>query len=182
MVTEPGSGAAPPVVVSTSTFTPTPTVLYPDCEHYVDPGATLGSIARLYGIDQTFLAEYNVLNNTLEYNLQTNPDYLRAGDYLVIPGCGRIPSPTPTLNLTQSAGGGVGPPSVPDNSLGPINYTVVEGDTIYQLSLRFGVTMAQIVSANPTLAGDINSLSVGTVLTIPKRSQFTATPTIGPGS
>ncbi len=176
-ITQPGDagGQFQPGAV-TATPTPTATVQYPDCEHYVDPGATLGQIARLYGINSEFLAEYNVLNNTLEYNLQTNPDYLRAGDYLIIPGCGRIPSPTPTIDLTSSSG--VGPPSALDNSLGPVSYTVVDGDTVYQLSLTFGVTMAEIVSANPTLAGDVNALTVGQVLTIPKRSQPLTTPTI----
>lgn len=152
--------------------TSTPTVaLYPDCEEFVDPGETLSQIARTYLMDIAVIAAANNI---------TNYDHIRAGDYLIIPGCGRIPSPTPTPTaFTGDGSGGVvtGPPAELDNTLGPVSYTVVAGDTLYKLSIQFNVTLAQLWSANPMVT-DINLLSIGQVLTIPKRTLFdTPTPT-----
>jgi LysM repeat protein len=126
--------------------------------------------------------------------LITNEDYIRAGDILTIPGCGRNPTPTPI------GGGAVGTPTpffgtppgfgsggatgtdgsaTLDNTTGPIQYVVQAGDNVYQLSVRFGVTMRAIQNANPRLRDDINYLVVGEALTIPARTIFdTPTPTL----
>src|SRR5690606_30493360 len=120
----------------------TPTQQYPDCEHYIQPDSTLSQIARLYNLTTEQLRAYNNI---------TNIDLIKAGDTLIIPACGRLPTPTPTINpTTLSQNGGVvsGPPSDLDNSQGPIQYTVVAGDTVYRLSTQFGVSMSAILNAN----------------------------------
>jgi LysM repeat protein len=147
--------------------TPAPTQAFPDCPHYVQPDTTLGSIARTYNLTVTELAAYNNI---------TNPDFIKAGDTIIIPGCGRRPTATPTLNLTPGQGGAAQASNPLDNSLGPIRYVVQPGDNLYRLSVRFGVTMSEILNANPRIT-DINVLSVGWELIIPIRSRPLTTPT-----
>lgn len=48
---------------------------------------------------------------------------------------------------------------------GSIAYTVVPGDTLYSLSLRYGVTVERLIAANPGV--NPNNLLVGQVLCIP---------------
>ncbi|PJF39368.1 MAG: hypothetical protein CUN55_14545 [Phototrophicales bacterium] len=149
---------------TTGQFAPTATG-FPDCTIRIPPDISLSQIARQYNLTTEALAAYNNI---------TNPDYIRAGDELIIPGCGLNPTPTPTINPTTGAGT---TQPVYDNSTSQIVYTVVEGDTIYKLSERFGVTMTQIITLNPI--ADINLISVGQQLIIPPRSRpvTTLTPT-----
>ncbi|NDJ84451.1 MAG: LysM peptidoglycan-binding domain-containing protein [Chloroflexi bacterium] len=160
-----GSGGAAPQAQ------PTATQEYPDCEHYIEPDSTLSSIARTYNLDVDTIAAYNNI---------TNPNIIRAGDTLIIPGCGRIPpTPTPTPDpLTPGGGGQSGPPQDLDNSQGPVTYSVEPGDNLYQLSQRFGVTMSAILNANPRIT-DINLLSVGQEVIIPQRTTEVDTETQG---
>ncbi len=157
----------------TPTSTPVPTQEYPDCDHYIDAGATLGSIARLYNLDEEVLAEYNGIEDV---------DHIEAGDILVIPGCGRIPTITPTISLTPNQ---TQTEAAYDNTTGPIQYTVVAGDTIYRLSVRFGVSMAELLDANPVIRdSNIDEIDIGQAITIPRRSRplTTGTPTVTPAS
>jgi LysM repeat protein len=57
-------------------------------------------------------------------------------------------------------------------------YTVVQNDTLWDIGLKFGVTIDQIVAANPGLNPDL--LSLGQVLNIPA-SDFIAPPRPTPG-
>lgn len=140
--------------------TPVPPGFFEDCDEYIDPGETLGNIAVTYNVSVEEIAAHNNI---------TNPDFIRAGDTIKIPGCGRNPTatpsltPDPTLTLTYN------------NSAGPISYTVEPGDNIYRLSVRFGVTMSQILAANPAIT-NINLIIAGDVLTIPTRTQAETTP------
>ncbi|MCI0710671.1 MAG: LysM peptidoglycan-binding domain-containing protein [Chloroflexi bacterium] len=147
---------------------PGPTAIPPgffeDCDEYIDPGETLGNIAVTYNVAIEEIAAHNNI---------TNPDFIRAGDTIKIPGCGRNPTampsftPDPTQTLTYN------------NSAGPISYTVEPGDNIYRLSVKFGVTMSEILAANPAVT-NINLIIAGDVLTIPTRSQVDAPPTATP--
>lgn len=150
---------------------------YPDCEYLIAPGDKLSNIARTYRV-------------TLQQLIDRNPDvvgeegnFIKAGDILMIPGCGRNPTVTPTgtltstLSLSDGQGGGV---EVYDNTLGPIEYVVEAGDGIYKLSVQFGVTMTEILQANPQIS-NINLIIEGQTITIPPRSRFdTPTPTPTP--
>jgi LysM repeat protein len=47
----------------------------------------------------------------------------------------------------------------------PLTYTVVAGDTLNGISQKFGVSLSDLLAANPEVTG--STLSIGTVLTIP---------------
>lgn len=145
----------------------TPSSQFPDCDYLIQPGDKLGVIARTYNVAIATLASYNNI---------TNWDYIKAGDTIKIPGCGRNATPTPTG--TPSASGGTAGGVTVDNSLGPVQYVVVGGDNIYKLSVRFCVSMGDIVNANPRVT-NINVIIAGDTLTIPARTQpcGTTTPT-----
>lgn len=141
---------------------------FPDCTIEIPPDISLSEIARQYNLTTDELAAYNNI---------TNPDYIQAGQDLNIPGCGLNPTVTPTIDPLLGAGGDISQP-VYDNSTSQITYTVVEGDSIYELSERFGVTMTQIITLNPI--ADIDLISVGQQLVIPPRSRAVATATPTP--
>lgn len=150
-------------------FTATPTLQgAPDCEHFISPGETLSQIARLYNMSTETLGNYNNI---------TNIDLIEAGDTLNVPGCGRNPTPVPTATTDPL----ILAPQY-DNTNGPIQYTVEQGDNIYRLSVKFGVTMSEILNANGIPLSDMNFIYVGDLLNIPRRSQTsgTATPTAIP--
>ena len=58
------------------------------------------------------------------------------------------------------------PPPPPHNSTGSVNYTVKHGETLGELSTRYGVSEKQILAANPQLRAP-NDLSVGQEISIP---------------
>lgn len=168
--------------LGTTTFTPdqlttpqqfggTPTVpqtgLFPDCEYLIQPGDRLGTIARTYNVTVDALAARNSI---------TNPNFIKAGDRIWIPGCGRNPTPTPTGTLTPPLQDGQGGFSGQENLTGTFEYTVQAGDNIYRLSVTYGVTMREILNANPRIS-DINLIIAGEKLIIPPRSQPVTTPT-----
>ncbi len=142
----------------------TPTVQgYPDCEVIIHLGETLSEIARQYNMSTETLGNYNNLSNV---------DLIKAGDTLAIPGCGQNPTPVPTATTDTTTAN----PQY-DNSIGPIQYTVVQGDNIYRLSVTFGVTMQQILQANGIAESEMNFIYEGDVLNIPMRTQTSATAT-----
>jgi LysM repeat protein len=48
----------------------------------------------------------------------------------------------------------------------PLTYTVVRGDTLTKIAKKFGVTVEQILAANPQIK-DANTINVGDVIVIP---------------
>jgi LysM repeat protein len=64
----------------------------------------------------------------------------------------RIPSPSPTLT--------------------PITYTVVEGDTMLEIALHYGIKLEDLLASNPNV--DPQFLSVGTALVIPAGEDHSA--------
>ena len=148
-------------------FSPTPTLQgFPDCDYFIDPDETLSQIARQYSMSTETLGNYNNI---------TNIDLIEAGDTLKIPGCGQNPTPVPTATTDPL----ILAPQY-DNSFGPIDYVVVQDDNIYRLSVKFGVTMNEILNINGIGVTEMNSIYVGDVLRIPTRSQFEGTPTPAP--
>lgn len=81
--------------------------------------------------------------------------------------------PTPTL--TPTGPGTTTPTQLPTPTPTPLTYKVVKGDDMFGIALRFGVSVAALKTANPTV--NPYFLSIGTVLTIPQ-----ATPTPGSSS
>lgn len=149
-----------PVVVGARTATPsglvTPTSLpgteANDCIYVVQSGDSLYAIAIANGF-------------TLEELLAANPDLvgdppvLQIAQQLNLPcesETGAQVAPPTSVPPTNAAGGATGSTST---------YTVQSGDSLYTISLQFGVTIEAIVSAN-NLANP-NSLDVGQLLIIP---------------
>jgi len=103
----------------------------------VAQGDSLTSLAKRFGVTQESILTLNGL---------TNPDALRAGQTLKIPGQG-------TSATGTSASGGA------------TTYTVKAGDILSKIAVKLGVTTKQIIAANNIANPDV--LPVGKVLTIP---------------
>ncbi|MBC7815232.1 MAG: LysM peptidoglycan-binding domain-containing protein, partial [Burkholderiales bacterium] len=78
-------------------------------------------------------------------------DLILVGQRLIIPGCGTtgaVPPPTsmPTAGA-QDAGGVVAQP-VPGQSAGGVTHTVIQGQTLFEISLQYGVPVNTIAAAN----------------------------------
>ena len=112
--------------------------------YVVQRGDTLGAIAQRFGVS---LADLINANNI------ANPNLVFVGQVLVIPGGGGSNNPPPDNT----------PPPPPPASGGG-TYTVQGGDTLWAISQRFGVTVADLMAAN-----GLNStlIFVGQVLVIP---------------
>ncbi|WP_074034109.1 LysM peptidoglycan-binding domain-containing protein [Exiguobacterium sp. AT1b] len=157
----------------------------------VKSGDTLYSIARTYGITVSALAAANKITNfnlisvgqvliipgttvtpppttTVKYTVKsgdtlykiatmynttvakiaaankiTNVNSITVGQVLIIPGTTVTPPPTTT-----------------------VKYTVKSGDTLYKIATMYNTTVAKIAAANNIT--NVNLISVGQVLTIPK--------------
>ncbi len=113
--------------------------------HVVQAGETLGAISARYGVSMTALVQANNLSN---------PSLLYAGQTLSIPGAGTIRTETVTA------------PTPTPSSTG--QHTVQAGDTLFRISLQYGVSMANLLAANGLGNGD--TIYAGQVLTIPDGS------------
>lgn len=94
------------------------------CSHVIKLGETLYSIARLHGVSTAAIAAANGIRN---------PDYIRAGQTLTIPGC----------NSGGSGGGGGNP-----GSGNCWTYVVKPGDTLSGIAWSTGDSVAGIASRN----------------------------------
>ena len=105
------------------------------------PGGTLYTIRA----GDTLFALAQRYNTTVDAILRANPgidpNNLRVGQIICIPGTGPVPCPGGTL------------------------YTIRAGDTLFSLAQRFNVTVDAIIQANPGI--DPNNLRVGQVICIP---------------
>jgi LysM repeat protein len=83
--------------------------------------------------------------------------------------------PAPTTQPTQPAGTAAPAPTLP---AGTTTYTVVAGDTLYAIALRFNLTLDQLLALNPGLtSGSI--IQVGQVINVAGQAP-TAAPTQSP--
>lgn len=150
-----GQGLIIPVrIPAPATSTPSPTPLVPVATptpipdtggpivnpgiYVVQPGDTLSRIASRFSTTVSTLAQLNGI---------LNPNLIRVGQQLVIPGIGDPVQPPPPP-----------PPAV-------TTYVVRPGDTLFRISARFGVPMQQLVTINNIR--NPNLIYVGQVLTIP---------------
>ncbi len=129
-------------VVATSTPAPavvaaTPVPVSPTGGvHTVQPGERLFSIARLYNVNPYAIAQLNGI---------PAPYLIYPGQTLKIPGTGSIPAPLPPSGATT--------------------YTVLPGDSLFRIALRFGKSMQAIAAANGIT--NYNLIYPGQVLKIP---------------
>lgn len=177
-------GQITPQVIVATTAPVGPTA---DCQYVVGLGDTLGAIANRYNL---------TINEIATVNNIVNPDLITAGYPITIPGCGRplatatpavaagqggaiiAPTANPLLpnrgngfqvggtNQANPTAGQGGAGGATDNSQGPFIYTIIAGDRIYQLAITYGVTVYQILAANPQIV-DMNYIVEGQQITIP---------------
>lgn len=106
----------------------------------IQPGETLATIAQRFGVSVSAI---------LAANPQiVNPNQIFVNQLICIP-VGAPPPPTPPC---------------PDGRL----YTVQPGDTLFSIAQRFGVSVAEILAANPQIVNP-DVLEVGQVICIPRR-------------
>ena len=129
-------------------------------EHTITIGETLYRIAQQYGVTAQEIATANNI---------VNPDLIKAGSTLQIP-CPAAPTVTP-VPAQQGTGA--------TTSTGQQTYIVQAGDNIYQISLKFGVDMGELVRINGLNEITMNSIYVGQQLIIPASATVVATPVPG---
>lgn len=136
---------SPPIVFETATPDPgqgggavAPPVTGSDCPYTVKQGDNLFRIALTYNMDVYTLAAYNNI---------ANPALILINQQITIPNCG-----------------GTGPNPNPNPGTGGV-YVVQQGDTLFKISLRYGVPVMSIANANGIQ--NINLILIGQQLTIP---------------
>ena len=88
----------------------------------------------------------------------------------------RTPTPTPSPLLLPSL---PAPTETPAPTATPFTYTVKQGDTMLAIAFNYGLSLDQLLAANPTVQPRL--LSVGTLLVIPIEGETaTAAPTAAP--
>lgn len=171
-----GIGATP-TPTETPTFalpagvTPTMGVVAPPgtvCIHEVKAGENLFRLSLRYGVSVNQLAAASGI---------TNINLIFVGDKITIPGCGTtgvLPPPTSTPVLTATLAGTTGTVqqsaqtgdvTVQTATTGQRIHIVQQYETLFQISLQYGVPIASIANANGIT--DINTIIMGQELIIP---------------
>jgi LysM repeat protein len=145
------TATATPIPTSGPTSTPVPTTVPGAiiCYHTVRRGETLFCIGRGYGVDPYAIAIRNSI---------VNPNLIYPGQVLAIPNA---PRTLPSGPVCPPQCGGVTP--VPATCRW--YHTVVWGENLYRISLRYGVSMWAIAEANYIF--NLNYIRAGQVLCIP---------------
>lgn len=121
--------------------------------HRVASGETLSGIAARYGTTTAKLASANKLSN---------PNLIRAGQVLKIPGAGGGSS----SNGTSS--GSTSKPSGGSSSASATTHTVKSGDTVWGIARSYSTTVSAIIKANKL--GSDGLIRIGQKLSIPGAS------------
>jgi LysM repeat protein len=127
------------------TATPTTLVSGGACTHTVVAGQNLFRISLQYNTTVNALAAANGI---------VNPALIIVGQVLTIPGCGGGTGGP----IVTNPGGGSG-------SCAGQQYTVQQGETLFEISLRFNVAVNSIASCNGI--SNINLIFINQTLTIP---------------
>ena len=148
------SGSATPPGGTTTTSTPasTPTVTAATTSgtHTVRSGDTLSQIASQYGVSGGWSAVWNANRDRI-----ANPNLIRVGQVLTIPGGTTTAAPTPAPTPTPSAQAG--------------SHTVRSGDTLTSIARANGVSggWSALYEANRGTVSNPNLIFVGQVLQLP---------------
>jgi LysM repeat protein len=130
----------------------TPCVSGPLTEYVVIPGDTLEKIALQFNSGVCNIASVNRLSN---------PDFILAGQTLVVPT-----EVCPAEVDNQSCRTAAGTATCVRPGPGVSNtYTIVAGDTFFLVSSRLGITLDSLVAANPGV--NPGALQIGQVINVP---------------
>jgi LysM repeat protein len=158
----PTPSLTPTLTLAPGLPTPTP-VEEPDrCIHIVQQGDTLFRIATDNDLQPEDFYPVNP-------ELAANPNALYIGQEIRIPGCvSQTPTGQPGVNVTVTILPGATPTTGP-GSLPPgwQTYVVQQGDTLFRIATRFGVTVQAIVDATDFLVNENTIIRPGDVLIIP---------------
>lgn len=153
----------------TATFTSAPVQQGFDCVHEVRAGETLYRLSLRYGVLVQDIARLSNISNI---------QLIVIGQRLTIPGCGTTgtyppPTSTNTPDPTQVALGFSAPASTGGTTttttqpiVGGTQYTVRQGETLFEIGLRYGVSVDQIMAANPSIT-DASFILMETTIIIP---------------
>jgi peptidoglycan endopeptidase LytF len=122
--------------------------------HTVAEGETFFGIARLYGVTT---AQLRAVNPDVDW------ERLEVGTVLRLPARARVPA-QPDRRAGE-AGERPAPPSRQAQPAGRRTHTVAQGETLYAIARRYGVTVEALRAAN-RLEGD--RVRVGQTLVIPR--------------
>ncbi len=130
--------------------------------YIVQRGDTLFLISRRFNVTvQSIMSASGI----------ANPNLIFVGQRLTIPGAGGNPNPPPAATNAPPAA------TQPPPATGAQTYIVQRGDTLSRIAQRFGVAMANIMSANGIT--NPNLIFVGQRLTIPGTTGGTTPPPAG---
>lgn len=148
----------PPTTVAATTppTTTAPTTAAQGTTITVQPGETLYSLSRTHGVSVAAIAAANGLTQTSTLNI---------GQRLVIPAEGTTAglgeAPLGVINETQTAPAQTAGQPAANNGA----HVVQTGETLYSISMRYGISVNNLASANGLTAGDV--VRVGQQLVIP---------------
>ena len=133
----------------------------------IQSGDTLWKLSQAYGVS---------IQNIIDANPGINADNLQIGSTLCIPTVQTVSPtkavpPTPAAPLTSE----IPPVTCPQ---GTFRYTIQSGDTLWKLSQAYGVSIQNIIDANPGINAD--NLQIGSTLCIPTVQTVSPTKTVTP--
>ena len=112
--------------------------------HTVTKGQGLYSISRMYGVTEDDIIKLNPGSNIV----------IKAGEQLRIPQTKKVETRTATT---------------PTNGSSERFHTIKTGETLYRLTVIYGLTAREICNANPGLSAE--NFKVGQVIIIPERNE-----------
>jgi len=137
-----------------------------DCYHEVVAKENMYALSMRYGL---------TVNQIAAANGVIDVEQISVGQMLRIPGCGTTgtlppPTSTPTGQATDASSGqtvGLTPGlPTPTHSAGNISYIVQQGETLFQIALRYNVSVEAIVAANPQIT-DKDQIEFNDTIIIP---------------
>jgi LysM repeat protein len=136
-------------------------------QYVVKEGDTLWKLSQAYGVS---------VQSILDVNPGINPQNLQIGSTLCIPTAQTV-SPTKAAPPTPAAPSTseILPVTCPKDTF---RYTIQSGDTLWKLSQAYGVSVQNIIDANPGINAD--NLQIGSTLCIPTVQTVSPTKTVTP--
>ncbi len=129
----------------------------------VKQGDTLSVIARRHGVNMATLVQANALSN---------PNALRIGQVLTIPGRTTSTAPVqqaPSPTATPAAPTTVTTPAATAPTTATRYYTISKGDTLSAIARRYNVSIAAIMQLNNMTTDQAQRLSIGQRIILPAK-------------